>query len=352
LLKDGQNLVLATVMAVEGVSPRSSGAKMIIRQDGSISATIGGGRAEAAVAEAARGLHAAYQAGNEASPPQPRILYLDLTGENVASSVDSSDSSDSSGGMDCGERMDVLLDWVTPRDLPVYEAAQSALNQQKRGWIVTALDQRSGVLTRQLGFIGRSGEVTGFFDEEILYRAKNAAGGNQMHTEEVDGLRFLSTPVHTAGWVCLLGGGHVAREIAKIAHMTDFGTVVLDDRAEFVSAARFPESQRVVLESFERIPELPVDENWYIVIVTRGHMHDQTCLRWALGTEAGYIGMIGSRRKREALYRNLLNEGVTQAVLDKLHSPIGLDIQSETPPEIAVSVVAELILARARNHAE
>ncbi|MDR1206100.1 MAG: XdhC family protein [Peptococcaceae bacterium] len=346
LLKNGQNLVLAAVMAVEGVSPRSAGAKMIIRQDGSIFATIGGGQAEAAVTEAARGLHAACQAGYEGPPPQPRILYLDLTGKSAASSTDSDD------GMNCGERTDVLLDWVTARDLPVYEAAQSALDQQKKGWIVTALDQRSGTLTRQLGFIGKDGEVTGFFDEEVLFRAKNAAGGNQMHTEEVDGLRFLSTPIHTAGWVCLLGGGHVAREIAKIAHMTDFGTVVLDDRAEFVSAARFPESRRVVLESFEQIPELPVNENWYVVIVTRGHIHDQTCLRWALGTKAGYIGMIGSRRKREALYRNLRNEGVTQAVLDKLHSPIGLDIQSETPPEIAVSVVAELILARARNNAE
>jgi xanthine dehydrogenase accessory factor len=289
LLKSGQNLILATVMNVEGVSPRSSGSKMIIRQDGSIFATVGGGRTEAAVTEAARGIFAAYNDRNgDGLSRQPQILYLDLVGKGMANSDD---------GMNCGDRTDVLLDWVTARDLPVFETALTALNQHKKGWIVTALDQRSGALTRQLGFIGQSGEVTGSFDEEVLFRARNAAGGNQMHTEEVDGLRFLSTPVHTAGWVCLFGAGHVAREIAKIAHMTDFATVVLDDRAEFASAERFPESRRVVLESFDQIPEMPVDEDWYVVIVTRGHMYDQTCLRWALGTEAGYVGMIGSRLK-------------------------------------------------------
>jgi xanthine dehydrogenase accessory factor len=279
----------------------------------------------------------------------PRILYLDLTGKAAISLAESSTESDE--GMNCVERTDVLIDWVAAGDLPVYEAAQNALDQQKKGWIVTALDQRSGALIRQLGFIANDGKVTGFFAEDILFRAKNAAGGNQMHTEEVDGLRFLSAPIHTAGWVCLLGGGHVAREIAKIAHMTEFGVTVLDDRAEFVSAERFPDSQRIALDSFEHMPKLSVDRNCYVVIVTRGHIHDQICLKWALNTKAGYIGMIGSRRKREAIFRNLLNEGAIQAALDQVHSPIGLDIQAETPSEIAVSVVAELIQVRARNHA-
>ena len=114
------------------------------------------------------------------------------------------------------------------------------------------------------------------------------------------------------------------------------------------SKHRFPDAHDVrVLESFEHALAWPVGSDHYVVILTRGHLHDKTVLAQSLRTDARYIGMIGSRRKRDAIYQALLKEGFAQADLDRVHSPIGLSIEAETPEEIAVSIVAEMIRHRA-----
>ena len=145
-------------------------------------------------------------------------------------------------------------------------------------------------------------------------------------------------------WAVLM---HVALEVAAIAERVGFRTVVLDDRAEFANRERFPHSEVIVLESFDALPELLIDDNSYIVIVTRGHLNDGRMLEFALNTDAGYIGMIGSRIKRDLLYKNLMENGYEAGALAAVHSPIGLNIGAETPAEIAVSIVAELIAVRA-----
>jgi xanthine dehydrogenase accessory factor len=133
-----------------------------------------------------------------------------------------------------------------------------------------------------------------------------------------------------------------------LAGRCGFRVVVIDDRAEFAGAARFPSAAEVIQASFYGVMErIPVDASSFLVIVTRGHLHDKAVLAQALRTDARYIGMIGSRRKRDIIYAALLEEGYIRADLDRVHSPIGLDIGAETPAEIAVSVVAELIRERA-----
>jgi xanthine dehydrogenase accessory factor len=126
---------------------------------------------------------------------------------------------------------------------------------------------------------------------------------------------------------------------------------VLDDRAEFANFERFPEADTVrVLDDFEDgVDGLGIDADTYAVIVTRGHLYDRVVLGQVLKTEAAYIGMIGSRRKIDSIYRTLLKEGFTAADFQRVHAPIGLDIQAETPEEIAVSIVAELIQKRAQR---
>ncbi|MFW6373912.1 MAG: XdhC family protein, partial [Thermodesulfobacteriota bacterium] len=146
----------------------------------------------------------------------------------------------------------------------------------------------------------------------------------------------------------LFGAGHVSRQLAKLTQMVEFRTVVLDDRSEFANRDRFPGVDQVhVLDRFENtFSGLSTDSNSFIVILTRGHSHDRTVLAQALRTQAGYIGMIGSHRKRDTIYRSLRDEGFTTADLDRVHCPIGLDIGGETPEEIAVSIVAEMIEVR------
>ena len=162
---------------------------------------------------------------------------------------------------------------------------------------------------------------------------------------------YLVESYTMAGTVFIFGAGHVAKQVAVISKMVGFTTVVLDDRKEFANPDRFPGADQIlVLDSFEEaLQGLTMDANSYIVILTRGHRHDQTVLSQALKTNAGYIGMIGSRKKRDTIYGNLLNDGFAQKDIDRVHSPIGLGIQAETPEEIGVSIVAELILERAKR---
>ena len=140
-------------------------------------------------------------------------------------------------------------------------------------------------------------------------------------------------------------------EWVTILPMMDFYTVVLDDREEFANRQRFTDSDEiVVLKSFEdAFVGRVFDTNSYIVIVTRGHSHDKTVLAQALKTNAEYIGMIGSRRKRDIIYQKLLADKFSQTDIDRVHSPIGLNIRAETPEEIAISIVAELIQSRAEK---
>jgi xanthine dehydrogenase accessory factor len=129
----------------------------------------------------------------------------------------------------------------------------------------------------------------------------------------------------------------------------DFRVVVVDDRTEFANRQRFGCAEEILVPpSFEKVIEsLAIDRNCYLVIVTRGHLHDRSVLAQALKTDAVYIGMIGSQRKRDAIYASLAKDGYQPSDLNRVHSPIGLTIAAETPAEIAVSIVAELIAVRA-----
>jgi xanthine dehydrogenase accessory factor len=123
--------------------------------------------------------------------------------------------------------------------------------------------------------------------------------------------------------------------------------VVLDDRDIFANRQRFPDADEVMVSEFERcFDPLVIDESSYLIIVTRGHLYDGIVLEQAVKTKARYIGMIGSSKKIRTLYQNLMEKGIPKASLDRVHAPIGIDINSETPEEIAVSIVAELIKVR------
>ena len=152
----------------------------------------------------------------------------------------------------------------------------------------------------------------------------------------------------------IFGGGHVAYALEPVLRHIDFRTVVVDDREEYANSERFPHAERtIVVDDFDHsFDDIDVDEDSYIIIVTRGHRGDLKVLRQALKRQSAYIGMIGSRRKNRLLYDTLMEEGVTEDQIAQIHSPIGLDIGSETPEEIGVSIAAEIIGVRAARNAE
>lgn len=159
---------------------------------------------------------------------------------------------------------------------------------------------------------------------------------------------FFIEPIQVPERVYIFGGGHVGFQVASLAKKVGFDYIVIDDRAEFASAERFPDASNLVVADPGTVAEdLEVTTNDYIVIVTPAHNDDYNVLRSVIQKPARYIGMIGSSAKRRQIYHKLRTiDGIPDDLLNKIHSPIGIDIGSETPEEIAVSIVAELIQVR------
>jgi xanthine dehydrogenase accessory factor len=337
LLGRGEDLVLATILTNQGSTPRSMGAQMVMGAEGRLLGTIGGGRVEADVIEAAREVRENKGA---------TIRDYDLAG-HAAADMD----------LICGGSLSVLIEHlaVTPAAKARYEAVVEALEAGSRVLSVTLLPETnsSGPLKRFA--IRQDGSVAGDTEAGDLVADRIASSFAQRSSTDIvnlEGGRYLVEPVCGRGTVFIFGAGHVSLELARLTSHIEFRTVVLDDRSEFANRDRFPMADEVhVSAGFDRaLQALSIGPDSYLVIVTRGHSHDKAVLAQALRTSAGYIGMIGSRRKRGEIYAALLKEGFSRESLERVHCPIGLEIGAQTPEEIAVSITAELIKRRAEIH--
>jgi xanthine dehydrogenase accessory factor len=155
---------------------------------------------------------------------------------------------------------------------------------------------------------------------------------------------ILIEPIIPSPTLYIFGAGHISIPLSIIGKMLEFSVTVIDDRDDFANKDRFPAVEDIYAEDFTKVfKKLDINESSYIVIVTRGHAFDETVLEWAVTTPAFYIGMIGSKKKNQTIFNHLKQKGVSQDILDRVHAPIGLEIYAETPEEIAVSIMAEII---------
>lgn len=239
--QEGGVAALATIVWVKGSTPRAEGSKMLVRSNGSILGSVGGGCLEAEVWQAAMKV---IEEGT------PKVLNFDLTGRE-----------ETHEGLICGGTMQVFIEPI------------------------------------------------------------------------------LSQPT-----VYLFGAGHVGFAVSKIAKMTGFRVAVIDDRPAYANAERFPDANDFYIEDpAVMVPKLKINKASYLVVACRGHLEDQRVLEQAVKTPAGYIGMIGSKKKVKTVFSNLKAKGIPKETLDRIHAPIGLPIATETPEEIAVSIMAEII---------
>jgi xanthine dehydrogenase accessory factor len=336
-LSAGSPVVLVSVMDVQGSGPRHSGAKMVVGADGASYGTIGGSLIEdAAIKESKKVLYTG----------KPEILSYDLTGKDVTSP-----------DMICGGTTQLLLDYI-----PAAEKNQGFF----RHWHDMV---RRGREFCFLTYLKGKGDSL-----EVLHHALLHADGSTFGDASLADIESIKPELHNISSTCVFdlkdtrvlvdrirrlktlycfGAGHVAVPTAHLAALVGFRVVVVDDRQDFANTDRFPEAHDIlVISDFNHaLDGLEIDEDSYIVIVTRGHQYDRTVLEQSLKTAAGYIGMISSRRKREAIYEALIAQGVKREQLETVHSPIGINIGGETPEEIAVSIVAELIQARSQQAA-
>jgi xanthine dehydrogenase accessory factor len=340
--RDG-SAVLATIIRQAGPSPRGAGTKCLIMDDGSFIGTIGGGILEAQTLEKAKEV---FDAG------LPVRLYFSLEGTDVAET-----------DMLCGGRVEVFLEPISalnPVHVAVFREAWKGLSQGGGGLLVTLIDRErwQGGKPPKL-FLEKNGERAGSLPkakgiEDLLAKRLGKIMRSRqlslftMNDDEGNPVEVLAEPVIAASFLYIFGAGHVSKQIVPLANRVGFHVVVIDDREEFADPRFFPEAKEIRYIPFEGAMEkLGIYKSSFVVIVTRGHMHDKTVLSQSLKTGARYIGMIGSKRKRDIIYEKLLEEGFTKQDIERVHSPIGLDIGAETPEEIAVSIVAELIQARA-----
>ncbi len=244
LRRQGQKCALATIVEKRGSIPSYESAKLLVREDGSMCGTIGGGCVEAEVWTAAREV---------LETEKPRHLSFNL-GQDAAYD----------NGLICGGQLDVFVEPVLP--VPV---------------------------------------------------------------------------------ACIFGAGHISKSLSRVATLAGFSTVVVDNRDSFANRERFPEAAEIHAAEYEDVfPHLAINDNTYLIVVTRGHRDDMRVLRLAVATPARYIAMIGSRRKVINVIRELEKGGIARAAFERIHAPMGLDIGAVTPEEIAISVTAEMIAVR------
>lgn len=331
-LDAGKPAAYCQVVQTRGSTPQKAGAAMLVFGDGAQEGTLGGGCVEAEVKR--RAMAAMHQGHATVETFQ---LDHDYGWDD---------------GLICGGRMLVLVDPLQPGDDGAFyrRLAQRAQSPEGGTLAIVFDDQKAGAACG----------AALLFDARGATQARRPAPGAKPDASAVAaelvplderprpywkrGVAYL--PFLARCPLLIVGGGHVGQAAAALAASVDFDVTVLDDRESVVTEQRFPTAERIVGDIPATLRDMKLPRGAYCLIVTRGHHHDQRALHQLADRGAAYVGMIGSRRKVRMIFEDLESEGVPRAALDRVHAPVGIDIGSQTVPEIAVSIVAELIAHR------
>lgn len=316
----GGKAVLMTLVRTEGACPRRPGVHRLLTDDGEAAGTIGGGIAEfeaekdaASFLKSRKGAFREYGVNPGGKGGRITVLFRFMAADDPAAKA-------------------LCRYWDT-----FSETGES-------GWFVVRVKPDSswdaGFYTPEKGLVGLPENPTlrSLFQNRAVWEKSK------------DGSSFYIEPFGRAGTVFLFGGGHVAQALAPLLERLEFPYVLIENREDFASPRLFPGADRIILGDYAAsAASLPVTENDYILIMTRGHQADYE-LQWrALKTPAGYIGVIGSSEKYQALCLRLAADGFPEHEIRRIRTPVGLPIEAETPAEIAISIAAEMIQVRARR---
>ncbi len=352
-LEQKRNCVFCSVVETRGSTPQKAGAAMLVFSDGSQRGTLGGGCVEAEVRQRALRVLA-----EEA--PRPEILSFCLD-----------DNYGWDDGLICGGRMTVLADALL---------AAAARTKRSQGYYTRLLElvvSGSGcteAIVTVKSSLGLSVGTRFLFDSDGSVAAQaspddEVSGGlNGKAIAEValqlpairqrpkpdvrNGIAYLPIPPRIT--LLIVGAGHVGQAVGRLAGELDFDVWVLDDRDRYASRERFPTAQRLLIgsigENLKQMASQEIDASTFCLIVTRGHGHDEEALYHLAASRAGYVGMIGSKRKIKLIYEDLIARGISTEQLERVHAPLGFAIGSQTVSEIAISILAELIACRNLGH--
>ena len=324
-LRAGEDLVLVTVVASSGSTPRGAGSRMLLNKGGRICGTIGGGAVE----------FRSEQLAQEVLQSRQSCEQSFLLSKNDVQDL----------GMICGGDVQVFFHFLAAGDesvLALAEEAEALFAEGHDLWLISELSAGGslGLYSRERGFVGISAP-------EALCDAMR----RRPVREELDGRDFYVEQIQSSGRVLVFGCGHVAQALVPVLAKVGFRCVAMDDRPEFARADLFPDAADVRLIDFTNVAaSVTITEEDYICVMTRGHAFDAVVQAQAMQSPACYIGVIGSRKKIAGVTARLKEEyGFSDADFERVTSPIGLAIRAETPEEIAVSIAAQLIALRAER---
>ena len=317
-LNGGEDLVLVTVTASSGATPRGAGARMLINRQGRICGTIGGGAVEYRSEQIAQKV-----LENKSSYGHDFTLTRDDV-QNL--------------GMICGGACNVFFHFIPARDAAVIALAEEAEQRFARGddlWLISDI---------------AAGGKLSLTDKSNTALAPHLT--RHPHRLQENGLDLYIEQINSCGRVYVFGGGHVAQELVPVLQHVGFRCVVMDDREEFTKPELFPTAETIIQGDFRRISDyISLGSEDYVCVMTRGHAYDTVVQAQVLKCRPCYCGVIGSSHKAAGVRKVLKEEyGLADEELNLVTTPIGLSIKGETPAEIAISIAAQLILLRAERN--
>ena len=335
-LDSGRPSVYCSVVETRGSTPQKAGAAMLVFPDGSQVGTLGGGCVEAEVKRQAL----STLATPAAAKPALHSFCLD-------------DNYGWDDGLICGGRMNILADPMAAPNAAAYFQRLRGLVDEGRGCTeaVVVAEEPVGVpLGNRFLFdeAGRLLDRLGSSTEPALIARQLLPLEKRPMPYLQQGIAYL--PVLPRITLLIVGGGHVGQAVAKLAADVDFDIWVIDDRESYTSPERFPMARRRLVgdigQKLQELGDAALTPSTFALLVTRGHAHDEEALYHLAATQASYVGMIGSKRKIKMIFEDLRARGISSEALARVHAPLGFAIGSQTVPEIAISIVAELIAAR------
>jgi xanthine dehydrogenase accessory factor len=342
-LQSQDHVMLATIISTTGSTPASALSKMLVKDGGkNWSGTVGGGCTEGDILGEAIQL---YDSG------RAKILTFHLNETNIDQ------------GLICGGSLDVLIEPLTKKDIPLVRRVKSIRDDGDDAVLVTLISEDRSVVAKTCvsvksdwntgtmewwNHVGSPNVST--FDSAIVQledAARKAHHHNETQRIKTKTGELILEPVNGTPQLVIFGGGHVSKYISRTASMAGFRVTIIDDRPEYANTERFPEANRTLAIDFsEALLHISVTPSTYIVIVTRGHRSDEEILERVVALPSKYVGMIGSQRKVLTSYEHLMSRGVSIEQLKRVHAPIGIEIGATTAEEIGVSVVAQLVAER------
>ena len=320
-----QDLVFVTTISSSGSSPRGAGSKMLVLENGTSYGTIGGGNVEYVSIQ-----HAREVLKQKQSCTRGFALHPDQVADL---------------GMICGGDVVIFFQYISWENQDFYDLCTRILkswDKNENTWLIFDITEetvwKAGLYEEQEGLTG-----LGISDPSPLLQTKAVQ-------KVLDGRKYYCEPLVQKGRVYIFGGGHVAQALVPVLARLEFRCVVFDDREAFSNPQVFPEAEQCILGDFNRISDyLSIQPQDYVCIMSRGHQYDYLTQKQILTTPAYYIGVMGSRKKKEVIRQKLLADGFFPEDISRITTPIGLDILAETPEEIAVSIAGQLIAERAKS---